>query len=63
MNARLGARLAAARRWRMQPPPSLAADRLREIRAERKALNRRILRRVGWFAVGFGLAFVIEGVL
>jgi hypothetical protein len=47
----------------MQPPPSLAADTLREIREREAARHAYIRRMIGWFLVGFIAAFVIEAAL
>lgn len=60
MNNRLAAKLAAQRRWRMQPHPTLAGDKLRAIRAEDRARRVRALQRIGWGLAGFlgvGLAW------
>lgn len=48
LEIRLGAKLAAQRRWRMQPQPTLAGDRLREIREEGRVRRARWLRVGGW---------------
>ena len=60
MNNRLAAKLAAQRRWRMQPLPTLAGDKLRAIRVEDRARRGRMLQRIGWGLAGFlavGLAW------